>query len=577
MANPALINGENEEGFVGNLNPQHEKLLKELWKKYFDIGAQKKQGVGTGAGDTGKPKGGDGEDAFGGIAKDDNAKEEQKKKQDQAETNALLEKHGEDKFRQAFWDANKGDHPDMSMLRFLRARKWEVDRAIAMLAAAIKWRIDENVEDIVKKGEEGMNKEKGFALQMNIGKNYVYGTDKNGRPVVYIHVKLHKPKDQSQRELERYVIYTMETTRLFLTPPNEKCCIVFDLSHFGLSNMDWNCVAYIVKCLEAYYPESLAILLVHNAPWVFNAIWRILRPLLDPVVRQKVEFTKNVNALTEYIPSSHLPKTFGGDGQWEFKYQQPKQGENSPQQDEEKTKAMYEERQTLINEFEEATKAWIQGDDEAGKKRHAIAAAMKVAQHNYDPYCRGRNIYHRTNVLHPNSTYSWKYDNKGTEETEDLGIPISKWGQHAKELGVEAPKVEGADDGPAPSAPSGNEAKTDKASEGAAAGAAAGASTGAGAATTTKDTFHDAPELHKKLDADVVEGSEKPVAAIDPNSGKDISPNEKIDLQHVEQTNGNGTNVAICEKTNGAGATDTEKVGRRRSVLQKMKGVFASA
>lgn len=28
--------------------------------------------------------------------------------------------------------------------------------------------------------------------------------------------------------------------------------------------MDWRCILFIVKCLEAYYPESLNVMLIHN-------------------------------------------------------------------------------------------------------------------------------------------------------------------------------------------------------------------------------------------------------------------------------------------------------------------------
>lgn len=27
---------------------------------------------------------------------------------------------------------------------------------------------------------------------------------------------------------------------------------------------------FILKCFEANYPESLGVLLIHNAPWVFS-------------------------------------------------------------------------------------------------------------------------------------------------------------------------------------------------------------------------------------------------------------------------------------------------------------------
>lgn len=41
----------------------------------------------------------------------------------------------------AFWRMVKPDHPDSLFLRFLRARKWDVNKAIVMLVATLRWRI----------------------------------------------------------------------------------------------------------------------------------------------------------------------------------------------------------------------------------------------------------------------------------------------------------------------------------------------------------------------------------------------------------------------------------------------------
>lgn len=40
------------------------------------------------------------------------------------------------------------DDPDTGLLRFIRARKWDVSRAIAMFAGCMKWRLDNGVEDV---------------------------------------------------------------------------------------------------------------------------------------------------------------------------------------------------------------------------------------------------------------------------------------------------------------------------------------------------------------------------------------------------------------------------------------------
>lgn len=178
-----------------------------------------------------------------------------------------------------------------------------------MLTCMINWRLELNVDDIVEKGEEILNKDMpGFDLQMKSGKAYLHGADKLSRPVFYIHVKIHQTRQQTFEALRAFTIYSMETCRMFLAPPTHQCNLVFDLTDFGLKNMDWPFVHFLVKAFEAYYPETLGTLCIHKAPWVFSGLWRVIRPLLDPVVQNKVVFTRNEKELLEYIDENQLPK-----------------------------------------------------------------------------------------------------------------------------------------------------------------------------------------------------------------------------------------------------------------------------
>jgi hypothetical protein len=133
-------------------------------------------------------------------------------------------------------DTLKHDHPDAMLLRFLRARKWDVPKAFAMMMDAIVWRVKEMHvdDDVMAKGELHALKQtqntsstsdqkagKDFLSQMRMGKSYVHGVDKVGRPIVVVRVRLHKPGAQTEESLERYIVHVIESVRLTLSPPVE--------------------------------------------------------------------------------------------------------------------------------------------------------------------------------------------------------------------------------------------------------------------------------------------------------------------------------------------------------------------
>lgn len=247
------------DGLVGILTDEQEKLLLEFWREFNKLvdnaPAEGSAELPDGSNQS-ESGGGDQKDAGKDIPKvrsvheglemalmkqgqDDKAKERMKTEQELKDAKAALEKYGKNRFMATAWrtvqvrrflrptrpcadPSRTGRRPvrrtplpssqfgsrltttssDFLMLKFLRARKWNVTQGVAMLCAMMKWRMESDVEKIFSLGEEGMKDAEGFIKQMSSGKTYVQGTDREGRPVVYIHVKLHRLMDQSAKALE---------------------------------------------------------------------------------------------------------------------------------------------------------------------------------------------------------------------------------------------------------------------------------------------------------------------------------------------------------------------------------------
>ncbi|KAJ5746834.1 uncharacterized protein N7511_008530 [Penicillium nucicola] len=319
-------------------------------------------------------------------------------------------------------DTLKHDDPDAMLLRFLRARKWDVTKAFAMMMDAIVWRVKEMRvdDDVMAKGElhalrQAQNTSstsdqkagKDFLSQMRMGKSYVHGVDKVGRPIVVVRVRLHKPGAQTEESLERYIVHVIESVRLTLSPPVETAAVLFDMTNFGLSNMEYPPVKFILKCFEANYPESLGIMLIHKAPWVFSGIWKLIRGWMDPEIAAKVQFTNSVADLEKFIPRDQIVEEMGGDEKWSYEYVEPDVHENDRMNDTTTRDALKAEREAIGEEFLSATSGWIDACklkdtskvQASESERAYLVERLRVNHWKLDPYVRARLCLDRTRVI----------------------------------------------------------------------------------------------------------------------------------------------------------------------------------
>lgn len=240
-------------GRPSTLTPEQETKLKEFWLACLDVfgvsssstNHDQDNGSASGAstpapsekgadkekkkkrfGLLGKKKDKDSSDAVDAAA----AGDEDDKYGQTKEFKAALANLTPEELRNAFWSMVKADDPDALLLRFLRARKWDVQNALVMLVSTMHWRaVEMHVDDDImvtgdveaaKKAAQGSGAEKkeaeDFLAQLRMGKSYLHGVDKDGRPMCFVRVRLHRQGEQSERSLERYTVYTIETARMLL-------------------------------------------------------------------------------------------------------------------------------------------------------------------------------------------------------------------------------------------------------------------------------------------------------------------------------------------------------------------------
>ncbi|KAI7851022.1 CRAL-TRIO domain-containing protein [Circinella umbellata] len=319
-------------GHAGNLTVEQTASVKRLWVRLFELFAQPGDKINLPP-PIDQPKETETKEAKSGGLFGWGGKKKTEEKANNAEKYMFLGRTSDprwmemtlmealplipgEKLEYTFWQMVATDNPDSTLLRYLRARKWDDDAAYRMLANTLRWRLHMRVDDISKLGETGLHQElekakpglgDQFLEQMRMGKATLGGPDKSNRGICFINVQLHYKDDQPAEAIQLCSLYLMETARIFMGYPMVNACIVFNLENFTLANWDFEFVKFLLTCLERYYPETLGLCLIHKAPWVFSTVWSVVSPMLDPVVAAKIKFSKNLEEFQQHIDVGSTP------------------------------------------------------------------------------------------------------------------------------------------------------------------------------------------------------------------------------------------------------------------------------
>ena len=184
--------------------------------------------------------------------------------------------------------------------RFLIGRKRDLPTALRDLVAFAKWREEHGADRLTLEdsGEYGRRRV-----------TFFHDRDKMNRPVLVSIIGRHLGSNRDIEEVRRFIIYLLEKA-VALAAPEEKILSVFDLTAFGLRNMDLESVSVFLGTLQVYYPEILGQLLVVNAPFVFWACWAVIRPLIDPNTAEKIKFV-SIDEVENYIARECISKEIG--------------------------------------------------------------------------------------------------------------------------------------------------------------------------------------------------------------------------------------------------------------------------
>lgn len=125
---------------------------------------------------------------------------------------------------------------------------------------------------------------------------------------------------------------------------------------------------------------------------------------MDPVVVNKVIFTRNREELLKYFDDSVIEKEHGGTCAFEYEYIEPTPEESIKISDVSTQEKLVAQRQELYDEYIQTTIEWIKSADkttneQTREKRNKIAQQLAELYWNSDDYLRARSIIDRNGVL----------------------------------------------------------------------------------------------------------------------------------------------------------------------------------
>lgn len=218
----------------------------------------------------------------------------------------------------------------LTLLRYLRANKFDTKKSFAQIKQNVQWRETNKVNELA-----AMNPDSILGCPMaNVTKYFPHwhcGYDKTGRPVLYKqYSKFDCTKLKEFTTLDKLIQYQIweqeQCAKLQfynskkLNKTIETVTAVIDIEGMTVSQASSDFMS-TMKALanigKQHYPDSEGRLFIINTPSMFPMFWRMFKGFFDPAMAAKICICGSRKdwepALFEFIGKENMPCNYGGD------------------------------------------------------------------------------------------------------------------------------------------------------------------------------------------------------------------------------------------------------------------------
>ncbi|KAG1371510.1 patellin-6 [Cocos nucifera] len=210
------------------------------------------------------------------------------------------------------------ERADVVLLKFLRARDFNVAQAHAMLARCVEWREEFGADGVVDE-ELGFKELEGVVA-------YMHGWDRAGHPVCYNAYGVFKDREMYDRvfgdgeklkKFLRWRVQVMERgVRLLQLRPGGINSIIQVTDLKDMPKRELRVASnQILSLFQDNYPEMVARKVFINVPWYFSMLYAMISPFLTERTKSKFVIAREGNVaetLYKFIRPEFVPVQYGG-------------------------------------------------------------------------------------------------------------------------------------------------------------------------------------------------------------------------------------------------------------------------
>ncbi|KAJ9690021.1 hypothetical protein PVL29_012601 [Vitis rotundifolia] len=206
---------------------------------------------------------------------------------------ALMNKVDEP-LKKTFQNIHQG-YPTGTLVRFLKAREWNVPKAHKMLVDCLNWRVENDIDNILAKPIVPTDLYRAVRDSQLIG---LSGYTKEGLPVFAIGAGFSTfDKASVHYYVQSHIQINEYRDRVILPSASRKhgrhitsCVKVLDMTGLKLSALSQIKLLTIISTVDDLnYPEKTNTYYIVNVPYIFSACWKVVKPLLQERTRKKIQ------------------------------------------------------------------------------------------------------------------------------------------------------------------------------------------------------------------------------------------------------------------------------------------------